>query len=404
MSRIYVIGISPGSPLSGEAEEALSGARAIYASERLYGIFSGLEAGAPHLGKCRVVNSVDMTLASLKRSRSDAAVLASGDPMFFGIGRRITEELAGRDVLIYPALSSLQLAFASAALNWDDAYLVSFHGPKRRQWSPVDLPLLLETHGKLAILTGGENTPRSIAAHLPGGARVWVAERLGYSDQRVRKTSSQRLRSLKTNEPNIMIVSNTAQEAAAPVAFGLVEREFRRDSGLITKDEVRAVVLHKLGLPRSGVLWDIGAGSGSVSIEARRLAPGLEVFAIEKDAGRARDVSDNARRLRAGEIHVIRAAAPSALRGLPAPDRVFIGGSGAALPGVISAALKRLNRGGSIVATAITLESVEAAQAAFKKAGLTPEITQVSVSRSRKIGQGSYMKALNPVFILKVTI
>jgi len=404
VGRIYVIGISPGSPLPEEIKEVFLRVKRIFASERLYELLKGYESFSLYMEKAALINNVDKTISTIKAIRGDVAVIASGDPMFFGIGKRITEEVRGREVLIYPALSSLQLAFSRAGLSWHDAYIVSFHGSQKRQWPVADLPLLCERHEKLAILTGGENTPARIASSLPRGSTIWIAERLGHEDERVRKTAPAKVQRMKIKEPNIMIVQNpNAGKASAP-ALGLRENEFRRTEGLITKDEVRAVVLHKLRLPLRGVLWDVGAGSGSVGIEARRLAPGLEVYSIEQNVERAKNISQNAISLKAGDITVITGKAPAAFKGLPAPDRVFIGGSGAALPAVIAHVIGHINRDGIIVATAITIESIEAAMAAFKKAGQSPELTQVSVSRSQKVGKGNYMKALNPVFILKVAI
>ena len=401
MSRIHVIGMSPGFPLSKEAREALMRSKSILASERLYGLLIDDDSFPLYRDRVTVINKVESTIETLKKTRSESAVLASGDPMFFGIGKRITEEFEGREVLMYPALSSLQLAFSRAGLSWHDAFLVSFHGSGKRRWTPADLPLLCERHEKLAILTGGENTPSTISAHLPGSSAVWVAERLGYSDERIRKAKASGLRRMKFREPNVMIVESHRTSDGGPV-MGLNENEFRHRGGLITKDEVRAVVLHKLRLPLEGVLWDIGAGSGSVSIEAKKLSPLMDAYAIEKDPARSEDIKSNALSLRAGEINVVQGAAPSALLNLPAPDRVFIGGSGASLPSVIKQVIKRINKGGVIVVTAITLESMEAARASLEGSGLSPEITQVAVSRSSRVGQGNYMKALNPVFIIKV--
>lgn len=403
MNRIHVIGISPGYPLADEAKESLKRAKTVFASRRLHDLLREQEPSLLKGAKVRVINKVDTTLSSLKNTRTEAAVLASGDPLFFGIGKRITEELGGRKVIIYPALSSLQLAFAQAGLSWHDAFLVSLHGGQKRQWAPADLPLLCERHEKLAILTGGSNTPASIAPHMPKGARVWVAERLGYDDERIRKTTPARLPRMNIMEPNLLILESPEAKGQLPTVFGLGENEFKRTAELITKDEVRAVVLHKLRLPIKGVLWDVGAGSGSVSIEARRLSPGLEVYAIEQDRERVKNISDNALALKAGEMNVITGSAPSALKALPAPDRVFIGGSGASLESVISESLRRIKRGGIMVVTAITLESMESAQKAFKKAGLRADVTQVSVSRLRKVGKASYLRPLNPVFIIKVT-
>ena len=400
--RIYIVGISAGTPLTDNAIAALDKSKIILASERLFGILRQQdEFEKKYAHKCKVINPVMETLKALKAARSEVAVISSGDPLFYGIGKKIMDTLPKREIALYPALSSLQLAFARAGMTWHDAKCVSFHGPRVREWAMDDLSLLSEMHQKLAILTGAGNTPNLIATHLPKKAEVWVMERLGHSDERVRKSTPAGIKRMKFKEPNIMVVKNPPSDS--PV-FGLNENEFIRTKNLITKDEVRAVAIHKLRLPHSGVLWDIGAGSGSVSIEAKRLSPGMKVYAIEQDAVRAGNIKKNALTLNAGEINVIMGKAPSVLKGLPNPDRVFIGGSGPALSKVIKHASDRMSKGKIIVATAITLESLEAATEAFNKAGASVEVTQVSISRKSRIGKAGYMKPLNPVFIIKAVL
>jgi len=395
MARIHVIGIDGSGLLAERAFLALRRSPAILTSGRLRDAFSKYDGYASVKEKLRVVDDMDETIRLLGEATEEVSVIASGDPMFFGIGGRIVE--AFPDAEIYPALSSVQLAFSRLRLPWHDAFFVSLHGSVKRDWGIEDVPLLAERHRKLAILTGGENTPERISRALPSGARVFVLERLGFEDETVKEGSPEEISRMSFRIPNLMVVVRGPGEG---IAFGLNEEDFIHDKGLLTKDEVRAVALHKLRLPMKGVLWDIGAGSGSVSIEAKRLCPALDVYSIEKDPAREEHIRENSVSLRAGRIHIVPGEAPSALEGLPAPDRAFVGGAGRGLPSVVGHILKNMGKG-IVVVSAITLESLHEALEAFRAQGLEPQALSISVSRSRPIEGREYLKALNQVFLIK---
>ena len=399
MSRkIFVIGLDGESALNEKARSALLKGEVILTSERLLKVFSSYPEYDRVKEKLKSINKIEDTFSFIREADCLISVLASGDPLFFGIGSKLLNEFPLEEIEIIPALSSVQLAFSRVKENWEDAFFISVHGNKMREWKLQDLPLLCELHSKLVILTGGENTPSKVMESLPENALVYIFERLGYPDEAVKRGRPSELIGLVFSEPNLIIVMTPLKENS--FIFGLSETDFAHEKGLITKDEVRAVVLHKLALPRKGVLWDIGAGSGSVSIEAKRMSPGLQVYAIEKDPLRMKNIKTNIRQLRGCGINVIEGEAPSALNGLPSPDRVFIGGAGNALKETIEFAYKKMNKG-VLVAAIITLESLGAALSALRENGFKTEICSVSVSRSEEIGEKEYMKALNPVFILK---
>ena len=328
---------------------------------------------------------------------------------FFGIGGVLLSEFPPEEVKIYPAVSSIQLAFARAGISWEDAFFVSLHGPKKRRWGAEDLPLLASLHPKMAILTGGGNGPCDIARHLPEDSSVLVLERLGLPDEKITATTPAQMKEgcFFFGEPNILIVETKSGGGKGRAArLGLEEGDFDHSNGLITKDEARAVILHKLKLPVEGVLWDIGSGSGSVAVEAKRLSPGLDIYAVEKDPERAAQASKNAGKFAAGGINVVLGEAPSALSVLPAPDRVFIGGSGGRLADIIKFASGVMKKGGMVVVSAITLESIGEALSLLGKEGFARiEASSVAVSRMACIdrdGAGKhYMKALNPVSIIR---
>jgi precorrin-6Y C5,15-methyltransferase (decarboxylating) len=184
------------------------------------------------------------------------------------------------------------------------------------------------------------------------------------------------------------------------IKFGLSEDEIAHSRGLITKDEVRAVSIHKLRLPQKGVLWDVGAGSGSVSIEAARLLPGLRVYAIERNREQIELIQENKKKLGATNITTTCGEAPEILRDLPPPDRVFIGGHGGNLSGIVRRIKEKMPKG-IIVINAIALETLNEAILVLENNGFDPEVSQVSVSRSKIVGGQRHMSALNPVFVIK---
>src|SRR5208283_4881198 len=182
--------------------------------------------------------------------------------------------------------------------------------------------------------------------------------------------------------------------------FGLVEDEISHSRELIKKDEVRAITIHKLRLPQAGVFWDIGSGSGSISIEAARLFPGLKVFAIEKNNEQVMNIKKNKIRFEASNIEIIEGVAPDVLKELPSPDRVFIGGSSGRLEEIISLLTKKMFSG-IVIVNATKIETLAKSIADMHNAGFRVDISQVSVSRTKAVDNGNYLSALNPVFIVK---
>lgn len=398
MNRVFVIGISPGERLNEKATRALRLSKAIFASPRIFGIVKEMKEFSACGDKFRIIKHVSETIKTAKKATGTITILASGDPLFFGIGKRAVEELAASKVVIIPSVSSAQLAFARAGLPWDDAMLISLHGDAARPWHPEDLPLLCETNPKMLILTGGGNTPQILASYLPKKTKAIVLERLGYSDEKITRGTPSRIGRMKFSEPNVMIVLSPPMDGDRII--GLTEKDFKKEKGLITKDEARAVALHKLSLPRKGVFWDIGAGTGAVAIEAKRLSPKLDVYAIEKEASRIKDIKLNALRLNAGRINPVNGIAPGCLKDLPAPSRAFIGGGGGSLKAIINSVSRRMKKG-IIVITAITIESLSDAVSSVEKQGFVFDVSAVSVAKSKKVGGRLMMRAENPVFVIR---
>ena len=416
-NKLYVIGIGY-KPFDKRAREIILNSDVILASNRLFEVFKEYDEFEAVKDKLKVINNVNETINFIhalpqhsSTPASPVVLLASGDPMFFGIGRRAVREFGKDMVEILPDLSSVQIAFSRIKEPWDDAFLMSLHGgpdPEKRRRLPYemdDIPSLLQRHNKIAILTDRENNPSKIArvlnlspiAHslLPV---MFVCERLGYQDEKITEGSPEEIAGMMFSEPNVVIVKSGVRSQKSEVRFGLTETDIAHSKGLITKDEVRAVTIHKLRLPQKGVFWDIGAGSGSVSIEAARLYPELKVFAVEKDKEQINHIKENKIRFNAANIEIVKGEAPDVLNGLPLPERVFIGGSGEMLKEIMDYVIKTQVK--LIVVNAATIETINDAVQCFENHGYNIEISEISVSRAKTIAGKKHMSALNPIFII----
>ena len=335
-----------------------------------------------------------LELAAERRALGErVCLLASGDPGFFGIVRVAAARFGADALEIHPAPSSVAVAFARAGVHWDDAVVVSAHGRPLAAAVEAVLP-----HPKAAVLTAPDQPPEALGRALLdagcGPRRVTVCAHLGHAGEAVTRTDLDGLAG--GSFPALAVVVLEARRAldggaggGPTLAWGVAEERFAHRAGMITKAEVRAVALGKLALPGAGVLWDVGAGSGSVAVECSRLVPGLRVFAVERRPDDAARLRENAR---GTGIVVVEGEAPTALAGLPDPDRVFVGGGGL---NVLESVVDRLRPGGVVVATYAALDRAAAA------ASRLGHVVQVAVSRGVPLGGSGALRlaAENPVFV-----
>jgi len=433
-NKLHLIGIGY-RPLGKQAHEIVRNADVLLASSRLLEVFKQYEEYEAVKERITVINKVPDTIAFIRDWFAQSAIrnpqsamhslvlLASGDPFFFGIGRRMVEEFGKERIEVIPDLSSMQEAFARINVPWDDAFCISVHGgpdiAKRRAlpYEVKDIPRLCEKHAKIAVLTDRTNNPAVIAQVFQSAIRnpqseivIHVCEHLGYSDERIWTGSLSEAAGETFADPNVVIIQKsgvpesagrfgTGRSQNSEVRFGLREEDIAHERGLITKDEVRAVTIHKLRLPQSGVLWDIGAGSGSISLEAARLCPGLRIMALEKEQTRIETIKTNVQRYHARNVEILHGSAPDALLDLPAPDRVFIGGSGGSVDDIVKLVAKKMSAG-IMVINAVTLDTLNDSLASLERNGFSVEVSEISVSRSKIVGGKRLMSALNPVFIV----
>jgi precorrin-6Y C5,15-methyltransferase (decarboxylating) len=328
-------------------------------------------------------------------------VLASGDPLYYGIGAYLIRALGRDNVRIWPNVNSVAAAFARLGLPWQAAGVISLHGRADEH----RLRAALQRNAFVAVFTDRCRSPawlgQWIAAHGAAAARLHVLERMGYDDERLRGFTPSEAAAETFREPNLVVIETGRPDRGAGPYLGLPEARIEHERGLITKSEVRAVSLSKLQLQPGMILWDLGAGSGAVAIEASSLLVGGLVYAVEKNAGRAVQIRDNCRACGAAGVNVIEAELPAGMDELPDPDRVFIGGGGMALTDIIVKAAGRMNTGGIMVANTVLLDSMQTAVQTMRERGLETDVTQVQISRSRSMPSGDRMEALNPVWIVR---
>lgn len=337
----------------------------------------------------------------------NVCVLASGDPLFFGIGSLVIKRLGAEHVEVLPQPSSMQWAFARAGLKWDDAAFLSLHGR-----SAEGFLTRLKSQSKVAIFTDEKSTPPVLAQrmveHGETGWVAWVCENLGGIDERVRRFDMADLASCQDVGPlNVLLLVRNDPAWRAPCAISFLHEDaFAKrmpKKGLITKREVRLLSLAAMGIRPDSVVWDVGAGSGSLSIEAALLAPEGRVYAIEVDPEGVEICRENVRAHAVDNVRVIAGRAPDALADLEAPDAVFVGGSKGSMEEIITVALDRLKPEGRLVVNAITLENVSETYQSLRRLGLVPEVTLLQVSRAEPLAHYLRYEALNPIQIFAVS-
>ncbi len=390
------LGLNP-SQLSQLVRERIENADVLVGGKRQ------LESFPDFAGERVLIVSPLQSILNIIREHSAAGrkvmVMADGDPLFYGIGKRIVEELGRENVRIMPGVTTLQTAAARLGIPWHDITLVSLHG--RGDFAPVFAAL---THTDMvAVFTDADNSPAAIAkAMLERGAGnfgMWVFEDLESELERVGKYNLGHAATQNFSPLNFVVLERTSVPSV-PLRLGIPDDDFLREQGLITKGPVRAAGLATLSIKTDAVVWDIGAGCGAVSIEAAVLARNGAVYAIEREQRRYDFIKENIRRTGAYLVHPVLGEAPGCFEQLPDPDRIFIGGGIAGHNGVLETACKRLKSGGRLTTHCILLDSLNETKRHLTDMGWPVSITQIQGSLSRPLAGDMQMKGLNPVFIV----
>lgn len=391
---VAVVGLGPGSrgALTGEAREALSRAGCLIGAARM------LEAAAsPGQATHAAIAPEDIRDYILAHPEYGLfAVVMSGDTGFFSGTRKLLPLLTGCRVTVLPGLSSLSYLCAKLGTSYEDVLPVTLHGRSE----PILLPL---AQGRRCfVLVGGENGMgklcRTLTENGMGAARVSVGERLSYPDEAITTGTAAELSEKRFESLAAALIEYSGE--ALPITAGLPDEAFlRAETVPMTKSEIRAVSLSKLALREDSIVWDVGAGTGSVTIEAALAARRGRVYAVEQKDAACDILRENLRRFHTDNVELVPGTAPEACADLPAPTHAFLGGTSGHMKEII-ALLREKNPHVRIVATAVTLESVAELTECMKAFSFREtEAVSVTAARSRKAGAYHLMTGQNPVYI-----
>jgi precorrin-6Y C5,15-methyltransferase (decarboxylating) len=408
-AKIHIIGLGADGlcGLTAQARELLTSAELVLGSDNALRLVPEVKAERHEIGP-DLQPTVRLLAESLGKRRT--AVIATGDPLFYGVARYLCDRLGKEHFEVLPHVSTMQLAFARIKESWEEAYLTNLANHPLED--VIDRIRTAETVG---LFTTAETTPPVIARTLLERGidyfRGYVCENLGSPDERVTQGELHELAELEFAPLNVVILR---RKQARPDQqrhtyrfrrFGNPDDVFaqsRPKSGLITQAEVRSIALALLDIQPTSIVWDIGAGSGSVSIEAAQLAEHGVVFAIEQDAADYHLILANAEAFGVKNVKAIHGTAPAVFAGLPKPGAIFVGGTGREVAHLLRAAYEALRPGGRLVLNVATLESLATAYETFKTLAGTANVSLVQVSRGVQQLETLRFEAANPTFLLSL--
>jgi precorrin-6B C5,15-methyltransferase / cobalt-precorrin-6B C5,C15-methyltransferase len=409
ITKIQIIGIGDDG-LEGATAQAR---RLIEQSDLLLGAESTLKLVPQSIGKERAAIGASLEEAVnrvAKAGDKKIVILASGDPLFYGVARYMCEKLGKERFEVLPHVSSMQLAFARVKESWEDAYLTNL------ATHPLDSTIeKIRVADTVGLFTSDDCPPDVIAKRLLDERidyfHAYICENLGSPDERVTQGSLAEIAKEQFAPLNVMILVRRSETPDRPTGaqamrrFGNPDEMFlqsRPKRGLLTPAEVRSVALAELAIGPKSIVWDIGAGSGSVSIEAAMLASEAQAFAIEMDPEDINLIKANAERFRVRNLTPVQGRAPEAWRDLPKPDCIFVGGSGREIVGLVELAFRELKAGGRLVANVGSIENLAAVHESLRRAAGDVAVRMLNVARGTYQLERVRFGALNPTFLLSV--
>jgi precorrin-6Y C5,15-methyltransferase (decarboxylating) len=390
------VGVQGLSSLTPQAVAQLEQADQLWGSERLLALLPEFAKKRVTLGK-----GITTALEQLKSRRESERIvlLASGDPGFFGLGSTLLEILPPEQVVLIPQVTSLQAAFARAHVSWQDAHFTSVHARPL-----TEVIGLARRFRNLGILTDPHHTPALIAKQLLAAGipdcRAIVCENLGETSEAITDTRLTEIIGRSFSDLNVLLLVQDSAWRPAPLTSIRPDEAYGHRNGLITKSDIRALCLARLALRETDIVWDIGAGSGAVSIEMAEQAWRGCVYAIEKDSECLGFLRENVARFGILNVKILAGEAPSALQGLPIPNAVFLGGSGGQLQGILEAVAQVALPGCRMTATFAVLENMLQAFNWMRQCGWNPSLAQAQMAYGAPISDGTRLSPSNPIFIL----
>ena len=411
-AKIYIIGIGNDglAGLTAKARDLILSADLVLGSDNTLSLMPELKTERYRIGAD--LQEVVRTVESNASKR--LVIVAGGDPLFYGVARYLCDRLGKDRFEVLPHVSSMQLAFARVKESWEEAYLTNL-----ATHSLDEVLDRIRTAEVVGLFTSEKDDPPTIARQLLARGldyfHAYVCENLGAPDERVTQGELTDIQSMEFSPLNVMILKRKPGRPDAPPLpkeqhkfrrFGNPDDVFaqsRPKSGLITQAEVRAISLAQLDIQPGSVVWDIGAGSGSVAIEAAQLAhPGM-VYAIEQDAADYHLILANAQSFGVRNLKAIHGTAPAVFAELPAPDAIFVGGTGREIGRLLEAAFAALRPAGRLAINVATLESLNTTYAGLKNLTRPVQVLLVNISRGTEQLETLRFEAVNPTFLLAVT-
>ncbi len=397
MLRVNIVGIGPGNPelLTGAAIKAIKESNILIGDKRMLAAFA--EADKKIYDTIKTADIVEIA-ASANPEKDVLAVLVSGDVGFFSLAKTISGKLPDCECVRYCGISSLVYFAAKLQLSWDDAKIVSMHGRKQNFVAAV------AENKKVFSLTGGEHTPQMLCAQLCehglSDVQVYVGENLSYPEEKITVGTAAEISKQNFPSLSVMMVINEQAAKYQPVVHGLADELFTRSKVPMTKQEVRSVSMSKLMPKATDKIYDIGAGTGSCSVELALLANKGQVWAFERNPEAVALIHKNKDLFGIENLEVIAGEALENIKNMPAPDCVFVGGSGGDLCEMLNIIYAK-NSDCRVVINAITIETLAEVADYYKKhQDYSLEIVNVCVARSRKLGSYNLMMAQNPVYVM----
>ncbi|NDV24376.1 precorrin-6y C5,15-methyltransferase (decarboxylating) subunit CbiE [Desulfovibrio sp. JC022] len=395
---LQIIGLHPGSlEPSQKAAENISKADILSGGKRLLEAFPKFKG--EKIPFSSPVKEYAKTLEKLLAKGKKVVLLADGDPLLFGIAQSLIPMLGEENVTITPSLSTIQLGAARLGCSWKDFEIISLHG--RNDFSP--LFGAMQRKKDCAVYTDQTNTPQAIAKRLlekgVDNYFMVVLARLGTPEEKITRGRPESFLNFTCADLNIVILTVDNKESSTKI-FGREDDSFTREKGLITKLPVRSTGIALLDIRPNQTVWDLGAGCGSVAIDASFITTGSRFFAIEQKPERVEMIKENIRRFKAWSVEPTCGTMPQALAELPDPERIFMGGGIGRDDSVIREAAKRLKPGGRLVVHAILMGSIQRSRDLFEELGWNWQSMQIQASTSDKLAGDIRYKAHNPVTIL----
>ena len=409
--KITIIGIGDDGfeGLTRQALEIIKNAGTLFGPQSLLTKLASENLGNPQQEVCPLAADLDTMATTLESaSKSPLVMLASGDPLFYGTARYLCEKLGKDRFEVLPHVSSMQLAFARVKESWDEAYLTNL------ATQPIARVLeRIRIAEKVGVFTTEEMPPSQLArALLEQGIdyfTAYVCENLGSPDECVTRASLEEIANQEFSPLNVTILIRLPDVPDRPASmkgkrlFGNPDECFlqsRPKRGLLTQSEVRVIALAELDLGPSSIVWDVGAGSGSVAIEAAQLAPNGRVYAIEMDPEDYNLLIENSTTFGTSNLTPILGEAPGAWSDLPDPDAIFVGGTGRAVVKLVQSAWERLRTDGRLVINLAGTDNLASVENAMRDMSVECRVLMINLSRSQQQMDTLRLEAANPSFLL----